>query len=177
METGGLTAVKRILAVLTAMVCLILAAPFPAEAETLVRQHLDAGRVQFSGMDINADGIADSIRLDRVKQSLFYYVGSEKGNFISFNLSSLPEEDRRFVPDILLETDLDGDEIEDLLLYNRAYIEKYLSQERTFSRILAGGIYIGQPRGRYVTLKDAALSDEAQAAVLEQARSALFPEP
>ena len=50
--------------------CVIAAAPGPAGAEDLVRQHLDAGRVQFSGMDINSDGIADSIRLDRIKQSL-----------------------------------------------------------------------------------------------------------
>jgi hypothetical protein len=128
-------------------------------------------------MDINGDGIADSIRLDRIKQSLFYFVGTEKGNFLGFDPSALPEEDQRFVPDILVEEDLDGDEIEDILLCNRAYLEKYAARERTFLRILAGGIYIGQPKGHYQALSAAVPSEEAKAAILERARNVLFPVP
>jgi len=175
METGRLAVAKRIIMALPAIACVMAAAPVPAGAEALVRQHLDAGRVQFSGMDINGDGIADSIRLDRIKQSLFYFVRGKKGNFVSFDPSSLPEEDQRFVPDILVEEDLDGDEIEDLLLYNRAFLEKYADREQTFLRILAGGIYIGQPQGSYQALGAAVLSEEAKAAILERARITLFP--
>lgn len=178
MKRGGLSVVGRMLASLPAIVCVIAAAPDPAGgAEDLVRQHLDAGRVQFSGMDINGDGIADSIRLDRIKQSLFYFEGNKKGNFVSFEPSELSEEDQRFVPDILIEEDLDGDEIEDLLLYNRAYLEKYADREQTFLRILAGGVYIGQPQGHYQSLGVAVLSGEAKAAILERARNTVFPEP
>ena len=147
-----------------------------AEESSLVRRHLDAGRVQFSGMDINGDGLADSIRLDRIKQSLFYFVGNHRGNFESFDPSELPEGDRRFVPDLLVEEDLDGDEIEDLLLFNRDYLEKYVSRERVFFRILGAGIYIGQPNGRYRSLDTAGLSVEARAAIQDKARSVLFPE-
>lgn len=176
METDRLAVTKRILAALLAIACVIAAAPATAGAEDLVRQHLDAGRVQFSGMDINGDGIADSIRLDRIKQSLFYFLGDERGNFVAFDPSSLAEEDRRFVPDILVEEDLDDDEIEDLLLFNRAYLEKYTTKEQTFLRILAGGVYIGQPKGHYQALGVAVLSEEARAAILERARNVLFPE-
>jgi hypothetical protein len=175
MKTGRLEVMKRILISLPAIACVMAAAP--AGAETLVRQHLDAGRVQFSGMDINGDGIADSIRLDRIKQALFYFIGNEKGNFVSFDPSALPEEERRFVPDVLVEEDLDGDEIEDLLLCNRAYLEKYSARERTFLRILAGSIYIGQPKGHYETLDDAVPSAEARTAILERARAIVLPEP
>jgi hypothetical protein len=154
----------------------VLHGPGPAGAEVIVRQHLDAGRVQFSGMDINGDGIADSIRLDRIKQDLFYFVGNRKGSFVSIDPAELPEEDQRFVPDILREEDLDGDEIKDLLLFNRAYLEKYAAREKTLLRILAAGIHIGQPQGRYRTLNSAGFSDEARAAILESARKILLPE-
>jgi len=177
METGKLAMVKRRLADLSTIVCVILACSGTARAEFLERHHLDAGRVQFSGMDINGDGIADSILVDRIKQSLIYFVGNEKGNFVSFDPSALPEEDQRFVPDVLLEEDLDGDEIEDLLLCNRAYLEKYTSREQTYLRILAGSIYVGQPRGRYQSLNAATLSEEARAAILERARNILSPGP
>ena len=177
MKRGRLSAAGRMLAALPAVLWVVAAAPDPAGAEDIVRQHLDAGRVQFSGMDIDGDEIADSIRLDRIKQSLFYFVGNERGNFISFDPSELSDEDRRFVPDILIEEDLDGDEIEDLLLYNRAYLDKYAAREQALLRILAGGIYIGQPQGHYRSLGVAVLSGEAKAAILERARNILFPEP
>ena len=177
METGRLAVAKRIIMALPAIACVMAAAPVPAGAEALVRQHLDAGRVQFSGMDINGDGIADSIRLDRIKQALFYFEGNKKGNFVSFEPSELSEEDQRFVPDILIEEDLDGDEIEDLLLCNRAYLEKYSARERTFLRILAGGIYIGQAKGHYEILDAAVPSAEARTAILERARAIVLPEP
>ena len=176
MGKKGLKRAKILLAMIAAAGCLGATAA-RVRAEVVVRQHLDAGRVQFSGMDINGDDIADSIRLDRIKQSLFYFAGSEKGNFLGFDPASLPEEDRRFVPDVLIEKDLDGDEIEDLLLLNRAYLEKYLDREAPFRRILAQGIYIGQPQGHYKSLRLAVPSPEAREAILEEARKILFPEP
>ena len=102
---------------------------------------------------------------------------AETVTFVSFDPSALPEEERRFVPDVLVEEDLDGDEIEDLLLCNRAYLEKYSARERTFLRILAGGIYIGQAKGHYQTLDDAVPSAEARTAILERARAIVLPEP
>lgn len=143
----------------------------------IMQQRLDAGRVQFSGMDINGDGIADSIRVDRIKQSLFYYVGDRRGNYRSFDPATLPEEERRFVPDVLIEKDLDNDQIDDLILCNRAYLEKYRGNEPTFLRILAASVYIGQPRGAYLILADAVRSEEARSAILERARQAAPPGP
>lgn len=164
----------RILAVLAAAAATASAA---AATAAISRRHLDAGRVQFSGMDISGDGIVDAIHLDRVKQALFYFVGDKKGNFRPFDPATLPEEDRRFVPDVLVERDLDGDQIDDLLLYNRAYLEKYASSEQSLLRILAGSLYIGQPGGLYQSLPRAALSEEARKATLERARKVVFPGP
>jgi hypothetical protein len=155
----------------------VAAAPAPAPCETIVRQHLDAGRVQFSGMDINGDAIGDSIRLDRIKQAIVYFVGDSRKNLSSFDPATLPEQDRRFVPDALIEKDLDGDSVEDLLLFNRAYLSKYADNEQTFTRILAGSIYIGQPRGTYAPFASAALTEESSALILQRARGLVLAGP
>jgi hypothetical protein len=146
-----------------------------AGGETIVRQYLDAGRVQFTGMDINGDGVADSIRLDRLEQTLVYFVGDARKNLRSFDPSSLPEEDRRFVPDVLIERDLDGDEIADLLLFNRGYLTKYADDRAALQRILTGCIHIGQSGGRYLELDAVRPSEEARAAILERARTLALP--
>lgn len=174
MRAGAVVSAIRILAAFAAA---LTAAPALAGTETIVRQHLDAGRVQFSGMDINGDEIADSIRMDRIKQALFYFVGDRRGNFRSFDPATLPEEERRFVPDVLVEKDLDGDQIDDLILCNRAYLEKYRDNEPALLRILAAGIFIGQPRGAYLGLSTAALGAEARARTLDRARAAVLPGP
>lgn len=159
--------------VVLAVFALALAAtPANSGNEAIVRQHLDAGRVQFSGMDINGDGIADSIRVDYIKESLFYFIGDKRGDIRSFDPATISEEERRFVPDALIEKDLDGDQIDDLILLNRAYLEKYRANEQAFLRILAASISIGQPRGTYVSLSAVTLSDEARKAILERARKA-----
>ena len=177
MDTGEREVVDRTLPAPGAAPSMSEAAPELTEVGVIVRQHLDAGRLQFSGIDINGDGIADSIRLDNINQSLAYFVVDERGNFLSFDPAGLPEEDQRFVPDILMEEDLDGDETEDLLLYNRAYLEKYAEREQIFHRILGAGIYIGQPKGHYLSLDAAVRSPEARAAIQDKARSILFPGP
>ena len=161
---------------LAALLALVAAVP-AAGRETIVRQHLDAGRVQFSGMDINGDGVADSVRVDRIKQTLVYFVGDQRKGFRPFDPSSLPEEDRRFVPDTLLEKDLDGDEIEDLLIFNREHLAKYAADEGTLRRIIASSVYLGQPRGAYVDLQSAAPSEEARAAIVDRARALVSPAP
>ena len=158
------------LAALAGLAAAHAAATALAGGGTIVRQHLDAGRVQFTGMDINGDGVGDSIRVDRIKQTLVYFVGDHKSILRAFDPASLPEEDRRFVPDVLVENDLDGDEIEDLLIFNRAYLAKYADNAQTFARILAGSVYIGQPRGAFLSLAAAAPADEARERILARAR-------
>jgi hypothetical protein len=143
----------------------------------IVRQHLDAGRVQYTGMDINADDLADSIRVDRIKQTMVYFVSDHRQGFHPFEPSTLPEEERRFVPDVLLNQDIDGDEIADLLLFNRDYLMRYRRDERTLQRILSGCVYLGQPRGEYIGLPTARLSEEANLAILDKARNLVFPSP
>jgi hypothetical protein len=161
-----------------AALALACAATFAAAGtDAIVRQHLDAGRVQFSGMDINADGIPDSIRVDRINKTLSYFTGDKRQNFTRFDPTALPEEDRRFVPDVLIEKDLDGDKIDDLILCNRAYLQKYADNEPVLLRILAAGTYLGQPKGTYQSLLAAPLSEEAKKTILDRARRAIFPEP
>ena len=174
-QRGSLSVIRVIAALATAAAA--TPAPSLAGNEALVRQHLDAGRVQFSGMDINGDDLADSIRVDRIKRSLFYFVGDKRGNFRSFDPATLPEEERRFVPDLLIEKDLDGDEIDDLILCNREYVEKYRDNEQTLARILTASIFIGQPKGAYLSLRAAAHSDESQNAAMGRARKLIFPVP
>ena len=174
MKRGRFVPATRILA---ALALTLAASPALARNDSIVRQHLDAGRVQFSGMDINGDEIGDSIRVDRIKRSLFYFVGDKRGNYSSFDPATLAEEDRHFVPDVLLEKDLDGDEIDDLVIYNRAYLEKYKDNEPVFLRILAASIFIGHPKGAYLSLSSSALSTEARGAILSRARKAVLPAP
>jgi hypothetical protein len=163
----------RIATAAVVLAALAALAPLAAAAGgvTIVRQHLDAGRVQYSGMDINGDGIPDSIRVDGIKQTLAYFAGDRKMSLKSFDPATLPEDERRFVPDVLVETDLDGDEIADLLLYNRDYLMKFAGNEPVFLRILGESIYIGQPKGVFRELSAAGFTEEARARVLEKARA------
>lgn len=160
----------RSAAPLLAAAALLCALPSPAPAETITRKHLDAGRVQYSGMDINGDGLPDSIAQDNIGKKITYYFLDKRGIMQRVDPLSLPEEERRFVPDVLLESDLDGDEVRDLLVYNRAYLLRYADNPAAFDRILSSCIYLGQPRDTYRDLRGSPLSEEARSAIMDKAR-------
>jgi hypothetical protein len=162
---AGGTAVAFVLA------CGLVCGPAaPVRGETITRRHLDAGRVQFSGVDLNGDGAPDAIAQDNINKTITYFLADGKRNLKRIDPLALPEDERRLIPDMLVELDLDGDETRDLLLYNREYLGKYADNETVLARLLAGAIYLGQAGDTYRDLNGCALAPEARAGVLERAR-------
>ena len=149
-----------------------LACGLPARvgAETITRRHLDAGRVQFSGVDLNGDKIPDAITQDNIRKTITCFFVDEKRSLKRIDPLALPDEERHLVPDVLAEQDLDGDEVRDLLLYNREYLQKYAGSEAVFVRLLGNAIYIGQAKDTYQSLDGSALTPEARKAIVEKAR-------
>ena len=153
------------------LICgLVWGLPSRAQGETITRRHLDAGRVEFSGMDLNGDTFPDAITQDNIKKTITYFLADQRRNLKRIDPLALPDEERRMMPDVLAEQDLDGDEVRDLLLYNREYIGKYADNEAVFARLLGNAIYIGQAKDTYQSLDDSALTPEARKAIVEKAR-------
>jgi hypothetical protein len=153
------------------LICgLICGLPPRVLGETITRRHLDAGRVQFSGMDLNGDEIPDAIAQDNIKKTIACFLVDEKRNLKRVDPLALPDEERRLIPDVLSEQDLDGDEVRDLLLYNREYLLKYADNEAVFVRLLGNAIYLGQAKDTYRDLGGSSLTPEARKAIVEKAR-------
>lgn len=149
---------------------LVWGLPAGARGETITRRHLDAGRVQFSGLDLNGDQIPDVITQDNIKKTITCFFVDRRRSLKRIDPLSLPEEERRLIPDVLAELDLDGDEVRDVLLYNRDYLGKYADNETVFARLLANAVYLGQAKDTYQDLNGAALTPEARAAIVAKAR-------
>jgi hypothetical protein len=153
------------------LICgLICGLPSRARGELIARRHLDAGRVQFSGMDLNGDAIPDAITQDNIRKTITCFLVDERRSLKRIDPLALPDEERRLVPDALTEQDLDGDEVRDLLLYNRDYLQKYADNEAVFVRLLGNAIYIGQAKDTYQDLNGLSLTPEARQAIVEKAR-------
>jgi hypothetical protein len=150
--------------------CLICCLPSRVRGETITRRHLDAGRVQFSGIDLNGDKIPDAIAQDNIKKTITFFLADQKRSLKRIDPLALPDEERRLLPDALTEQDLDGDEVRDLLIYNREYLKKYADNEAVFVRLLGNAIYIGQAKDTYQSLDGSALTPEARKAIVEKAR-------
>ena len=150
--------------------CLICCLPSQVSGETITRRHLDAGRVQFSGIDLNGDKIPDAIAQDNIKKTITFFLADERRSLKRIDPLALPEEERRLMPDVLTEQDLDGDEVRDLLIYNREYLQKYAGNEAVFLRLLGNAIYVGQAKDTYQDLNSCSLTPEARKAVVEKAR-------
>ena len=153
------------------LICvLICCLPARARGETITRRHLDAGRVQFSGLDLNGDAIPDAITQDNIKKTITCFLADKRQSLKRIDPLALPDEERRLIPDVLAEQDLDGDEVRDLLIYNRAYLAKYADNETVLARLLGNAIYIGQAKDTYQSLDGCALTPEARQAIVEKAR-------
>ncbi len=153
------------------LVCgLVCGLPSRAWSGTITRRHLDAGRVQFSGMDLNGDEIPDVIAQDNIRRTITCFFVDARRSLKRIDPLALPEEERRLIPDVLTEQDLDGDEVRDLLLYNREYLLGYAGNEAVFARLLGEALYIGQAKDTYRNLNDSPLTPEARKAVVEKAR-------
>ena len=153
------------------LICgLICGLPSGARSETITRRHLDAGRVQFSGVDLNGDEFPDVITQDNINKTTTYFFSDARHSLKRIDPLALPEEERRLIPDVLLEQDLDGDAIRDLLIYNSAYLLKYAGNEAVFARLLGEAIYIGQLKDVYRNLKDISMTPEARKDIMEKAR-------
>ena len=153
------------------LVCgLICGLPSGARGETITRRHLDAGRVEFSGVDLNGDKIPDVITQDNIRKTITCFLSDARRSLKRIDPLSLPDEERHLIPDVLTEQDLDGDEVRDLLLYNREYLMKYADNEAVFVRILGNAIYIGQAKDTYQDLNGCPLTPEARKAIVEKAR-------
>jgi hypothetical protein len=163
--------------VLVTAVALLCGLTAEGRAETITRKHLDAGRVQYSGMDINGDEFPDSIAQDNIGKKTAYFLADQRRSLRQIDPLSLPEEERRFIPDVILEADLDGDEVRDLVLYNRDYLLKYADNAAAFNRILAGSIYLGHAGDTYRDLRGSPMSDEARGAVMGRARELVLRGP
>lgn len=157
------------------LVCgLICGLPAPARGETITRRHLDAGRIEFSGLDLNGDGIPDAITQDNIKKTTTCFLADARRSLKRVDPLALPEEERRLIPDMLTEQDLDGDEVRDLLIYNSEYLRKYTGNETVFVRILGSAVFIGQAKDTYQSLNGLSLAPEARAAILERARETVL---
>ena len=153
------------------LICgLICGLPSGARCETITRRHLDAGRIEFSGMDLNGDNIPDAITQDNIRKTITYFLVDERRSLKRIDPLALPDEERRLMPDTLAEQDLDGDEVRDLLLYNREYLGKYADNEAVFVRLLGNAIYIGQAKDTYQDFGGCSLTPEARKAIVEKAR-------
>ena len=149
--------------------------PSRAQGETITRRHLDAGRVQFSGMDLNGDKIPDAIAQDNIRGTIACFLVDERQSLKRIDPLALPDEERHLVPDVLTEQDLDGDEVRDLLIYNREYLQKYADNETVFVRLLGNAIYLGQAKDTYRDLGGSSLTPEARKAIVEKAREVVLP--
>jgi hypothetical protein len=153
------------------LICgLICGLPARGQGETIARRHLDAGRIQFTGMDLNGDKIPDAITQDNIKKTTTCFLVDQRQSLKRIDPLALPDEERRLIPDVLAEQDLDGDEVRDLLIYNREYLAKYAGNETVFVRLLGNAIYIGQAKDTYQDFNGASLAPEARKAVVEKAR-------
>lgn len=153
------------------LICgLICGVPARVQGETITRRHLDAGRVKFSGVDFNGDKIPDAITQDNIKKTVTCFLADKRQSLKRIDPLALPDEERRLIPDVLAEQDLDGDEVRDLLLYNREYLEKYAGSETVFVRLLGNAIYLGQAKDTYQDFNGASLTPEARKAVMDKAR-------
>jgi hypothetical protein len=150
--------------------CLICCLPARVRGETITRRHLDAGRVQFSGIDLNGDKIPDAIAQDNIRRTIIFFLADERRSLKPIDPLALPDEERRLVPDVLAEQDLDGDEVRDLLIYNSEYLRKYAGNETVFVRLLGNAVYIGQAKDTYRDLNGCTLTPEARKAIVEKAR-------
>jgi hypothetical protein len=158
------------------LVCgLICGLPARVRGETITRRHLDAGRIEFSGMDLNGDEIPDVITQDNIRKTIACFLADARRSLKRIDLLALPEEERHLIPDVLTEQDLDGDEVRDLLIYNREYLQKYAGNETVFMRLLGNAIYIGQAKDTYQSLNGSALTPEARKAIVEKAREVVLP--
>ena len=154
--------------------CLICCLPARVRGETITRRHLDAARIQFSGVDLNGDKIPDAITQDNLRKTTTCFVADARRSLKRIDPLALPEEERRLIPDVLAEQDLDGDEVRDLLIYNREYLAKYADNEAVFVRLLGNAVYIGQAKDTYQDLNGLTLAPEARKAILEKAREAVL---
>lgn len=150
--------------------CLLCGLPAGVRGETITRRHLDAGRVEFSGIDLNGDQIPDAIAQDNIRKSITCFVADARRTLKRVDTLGLPDEERRLIPDVLSEQDLDGDEVRDLLIYNREYIHKYAENDVVFVRLLGNAVYIGQAKDIYRDLNGCRLTPEARKAIVEKAR-------
>jgi hypothetical protein len=157
------------------LVCsLICGLPARVRGETITRRHLDAGRVEFSGTDLNGDKIPDVITQDNIRKTITCFLADARRSLKRLDLLALPDEERHLIPDVLTEQDLDGDEVRDLLIYNREYLQKYADNETVFVRLLGNAIYIGQAKDTYPDLNGLTLAPEARKAILEKAREVVL---
>ena len=153
------------------LVCgLVCCLPSRVRGETITRRHLDAGRVQFSGIDLNGDKIPDAIAQDNIKKTTTFFLADERRSLKRIDPLALPDEERRLMPDVLAEQDLDGDEVRDLMIYNSEYLRKYADNDTVFVRLLGNAVYIGQAKDTYQDLNGCSLTPEARKAVVEKAR-------
>ncbi len=153
------------------LVCgLTFSLPAMVRGETITRRHLDAGRVEFSGIDLNGDEIPDAIAQDNIRKTISYFLTDKRRSLKRIDPRTLPDEERRLIPDVLSEQDLDGDEVRDLLIYNREYLEKHADNEAMFVRLLGNAVYIGQVKDTYQDLDSCSLTPEARRAIVEKAR-------
>lgn len=169
-RTSGLSLPGRVALWLVLTLLPVGGRPAPALGETIKRLHLDAGRVEFSGMDLNGDQILDAVIQDNLGNTLTYFLIDSRHSLKRITPPDLPEDERRFLPDVLAEQDMDGDEVRDLLLYNRESLMRHAGNEAVFLRILGNSIYIGQPGDICRDLNSLSLTPEARRAILEKAR-------
>ena len=161
-------------AVILLICCLICCLPSRVRCETITRRHLDAGRVQFSGIDLNGDKIPDAIAQDNIKKTITLFFADDRRSLKRIDPLALPDEERRLMPDVLAEQDLDGDEVRDLLIYNSEYLRKYAGNETVFVRLLGNAVYIGQAKDTYRDLNGCTLTPEARTAIVEKARETVL---
>jgi hypothetical protein len=153
-----------------------VASPLRAVGGEIERKRVDQMNIDYIGMDFNDDGIADSARINIVKNECKVFLGTN-GRPEILESTYLSEEEERFFPDVVLEVDLDGDNSRDLLLANSRRLRGVWKNEKSLNRVLGEFVYLGQEGGRLLRIDSCELSVEARELILERAKQILLKNP
>jgi hypothetical protein len=154
-----------------------LSLPLQAMGEEIKRVRLDQMTIDYMGMDLNADSVPDFIRMNILTEKHSVFLGSDRGRPEKLDPTYLSEEEERFFPDLVKEVDLDGNNIDELILVNSRVLMTVWKDEKALHRFLGDAVFIGLQNGELLSLGSSKLPDEAREELLENAKQVLLREP
>lgn len=167
-------------AVLWLAVLLLALALGPARdhalAAEIARHRIDPANVEYTGLDLNGDVYPDRVIVGSLKRSTdqVFFFGRADGRQDRRFPGSFSEEELGSIQTLILEADLDGDQIMDLLVLNERRVAARGLDDPGLFRYLENSIYIGSPGGSLAEFAKLAVADEHRQFVLNNARRVLL---